>query len=185
MLSGHLSHHSGVESNIGIVFRPIRVVGTFQVLMGNGRYDGQPWWRISIVALAAGVPDKLLQLGPESLQTLLSTKRLAEAEESDYHVSLGHLKMVVRTAEVQQAGPKGHLVRRETEVSNDQLMIGVAGVKKGLEVAEVLHSLGQRVADKHDMIAGLDAQPRLWARTGANQEQSTDDRCRPHSARVA
>jgi len=62
--------------------------------------------------------------------------------------------------EVRAPRPQIDLVRRPTEVADDESLAGKAALQRGLEVAVVLHPLGQRVADDDQLVTFVDRQPR-------------------------
>ena len=122
--------------------------------------------------------DELGQILLELRQPLFADERLVVAEERNNHVGLriGQLKAVLphrragvqllrlrnrRTAsqpligraKVPRSQARRQIVSRKTEVSKNQFMLRKAAVNPRLQPAEILHPLGQRVADEADVVA--------------------------------
>jgi len=54
-----------------------------------------------------------------------------------------------------------HFVAGGSQVSDDQLVFRIPGVKEGFEVTGMLHAVGEGVADEGHVVAGLQAE---WGR---------------------
>ena len=83
-------------------------------------------------------------------------------------------------AEALRPEPDREFVGRPAEVADEDLLLRKAGVEKCLEVAEILHPLGQRVAHNHDVVVRLEFEPTRLRRDGrrGRQPQGPED---PHT----
>ena len=103
------------------------------------------WWSSRL--------DEVFQVVLEFGEAGRAGERFVEAEGGDEDVGLFVLERVAVVVEMGLARPQGQLVGRIAQVVDHQLELGEAGVQQRLEVAVILHPLGQRVADQDDPVA--------------------------------
>src|SRR5215475_7429485 len=82
--------------------------------------------------------------------------------------------------EVRAGGKARHLVAGETQVAEDELVLGEAGLNDSLQPAVVLHPVGERVADNANVIARLEFQLRRvgveWSSPRREEGKGANDR---------
>ncbi len=108
-------------------------------------------------------------------------ERLVEAEGGDHDVGPLVLEGVAVVLEPGRAGAERELVGRPAEVVEDQVEPGEAALEQRLEVPEVLHPLGQGVADQDDPVAFPEFEPGL-DRPGRRRPRAAPDPRRPQDA---
>ena len=107
------------------------------------------------------MPQELAQAPLEFRDRLLAGERLVETEGGEDQVGLVVEQVLVQRGEVVRAGHQVDLVRRPGKVAHDELLLREALVEERLEVAEMVGSIEQGVADVSDTRAGLDLEGQL------------------------
>ena len=92
---------------------------------------------------------------PEMPRPCAATKRFIHPVADKHDVGTVLMQLINQAREAQGTNRFPHLLRRPSQVPDTQVMLRKAAVQEGLEIAEVMHSLGERVAEDHDVVALL------------------------------
>ena len=173
---GDFGHGCGVSREVFVVGSAVREIGALEVFMGDGREEHHTRPALAVVGV-----ELLFQILIQGLfevgQSSLPFERLIEAPvgQDDVrvevcacgidHIGLAHLRRQCAGFHVQEILRGGDfiaawvdidLVRRETEISNGELEVGVGLMNQRLQPAVVLLPVCQTAADDGDVIALLE-----------------------------
>src|SRR6266536_5267699 len=128
------------------------------LLIGDRREEHEPRSALAGIVAPERVFEKLVKIRPEFLETRIAVEGFIETKEGENHVGFRFLQPVVRRAEIFRAMARDNLIAGDGEVAHDQVESRFSGVEERLQVAGVLHAVGQRVADDGDVVAGLEGE---------------------------
>ena len=100
--------------------------------------------------------EEVVQIRLEGLEPCMALEGFVEAEKREDDVSTGFLQPIVRRAEVCRAMADDDFVTGPGEIAEDEIVIGVTLVNVCLKPAGMLETVGERVADDGDVVAGLE-----------------------------
>ncbi len=119
-------------------------------------HEHEAWSALAGVVLGLGLLHPAVQVRPERRHALGSLERLVEAEEAQDHVGPDLLQPLVGAPEVLGAVADRDLIARDGEVADDDVLLRELCVEQGLEMAVMLHPIGQSAADQGDVAAGIE-----------------------------
>ena len=192
----HRCHRVGVELEVRVVGLAVGEVRVTEILVGDGRDEHEPGRAAAGVVLLARVLDEVGEVGLELRHARRPGEGFVEAEEGEDDGGLAEREVLVGGTEVLRAQPRGedfvalgvigvlddqlglevHLVGGEGEVADDEVVLGESLVEERLPVVVVLHPLGQRVADKTDVVAGFKSQASGRGGRGGRSEDLDGER---------
>src|SRR5262249_34232982 len=97
--------------------------------------------------------DEFVEVIFELLKATGASERFVEAKEGEDDISLVIFQCMAMIFEALRPRPQHQLVSGPTKIADDEFEIGKAAVEQRLKIAEILHPLGERVADQDDVIA--------------------------------
>ena len=140
--------------------------------MGDRREKHEPRCSLAVIFLAIGFIHPLGQVGTVGIRAVV--ERLIVTPEREDHVRLGNLEVCVGAREVLVARSVVDFVAGEAVIAKHQFLFGHRTLHIALEPAVVLHTLRERIADEHDVLALLQVQ-RL---AGGHRAKANSGRCR-------
>ena len=161
-----------VERDPLVVLAAVGQRAAFEVLVGDRREQHQLRRRGAVVLGGRRLADEVFQVALEFRQPIGAGKRFVEAEGGDHDVGLFVFQPMPMILEIERAGPQRQFVGRPAEVVDDQLQLREAAVQQRFPVAEILHPLGQRVADEDDPVAVLQIERRGFGGVGQAGRQA-------------
>ena len=144
-----------------LFFLPSVMCGLLQVFVGDRREEHELRRGLAVVLGRGRLGDEVVEVLLELGQALRPGERLVEAEAAMRTSGFSSSSVWPWSLKSCERGRERQLVGRPAEVVDDQLQLGEAAVEQGLEVAEILHPLGQRVADEDDVVPLVKFQLRL------------------------
>ncbi len=175
MLPGHLAHGVGVELDVLVVLLAVGDVRVLEVFLGDRGEQHEVRGFLAIVLGGRGLLDEPLEVASKSGQSGGPGERLVDPEDGQEHVGLLVLEGVAVVVEMGLARAEGQLVGRVSQVVDDQLELGEPAMQEGLEVAVILHPLGQGVTDDDDPIALAQLQAQRIGRDGGPTDAEDHD----------
>ena len=140
--------------------------------MGDWGEKHEPRCSLAVIFLAIGFIHPLGQVGTVGIRAVV--KRLVVTPERKDHVRLGNLEVRVGTRKVLVARSVVDLVAGKAVITEHQFLFGHRTLHVALEPAVMLHTLCERIADEHNMLALFQVQ-RL---AGGHRAEANSGRCR-------
>ena len=172
---GDFSHRARIQDEVGVGRSGVREGGIAMFLGGDGREEDDARRTFAGIVLGLGFLQPLVQISAELGQPFGALERFVVAEEREDHVGLHPVQPVVGRAEILRAMAHGHFIAGCGEVAEDELVLGKLGLEECLQVAGVLHPVGQGIADEGHVIAGVQGKDRRLGDRSADEDQQGEN----------
>ena len=157
----HLGHRGGIEREVAVVRRRDFKIFVGMRFVGDWRKKHDLRRSAGAVIFGAGVAEERIEIRLEFREAGGTGEGFVETEERKNHIGADAGEPLVGRAKVFGTGAGGQFVAGDGEVAHDEFVFRILRVNERLERAEMLHAIGERVADEGDLGAGSEGERRV------------------------
>ena len=160
-IAGDLGHRGGVEREVAVVRRRDFEIFVGMGFVGDRREQHDLRRAAGAVIFGAGVAEERIEIRLEFREAGGTGEGFVETEEGKNHIGADAGEPLVGGAKVFGTGAGGQFVAGDGEIAHDEFVLRILRVNERLERAEMLHAIGERVADEGDLGAGIEGERRV------------------------